>query len=120
MVDLSSRVINLSPYKPISITQKTLHHTLVDEATIIIEYGDDYFVIQDDIEKIKDVSQMPNYIKEDWIKYNRKELTNQILDWHIYHYTELFESNYPPDKEVEDTLSLLKSIKRHQIIKKII
>lgn len=120
MADLSSRVINFSPYKSISITRRTLHHTLVDEATIIIEYDDDHFVIQDDIEKVKDVSQMPNYIKEDWIKYNRKELTNQILDWHIYHYTELFESQYPPDKEVEDTLIMLKSIKRNQIIKKIL
>ncbi len=118
--DLNSRVINLSPYKGISITEKILHHTLIEEVTIIIEYNDDYFVIQDDIEKVKDVSQMPNYIKEDWIKYNRKELTNQILDWHILHYTEIVESKYPPDKESEEILSLLKSIKRHQIIKKII
>ena len=114
-----SRKINLSPYKEISITNKTNHHTLVNESTIIIEDGDDYFVIQDDIEKIHDVSQMPNYIKEDWIKYNRKELTNKILDWHILDHIRLSEQQYP-NEDILEVVSKLRSIKRHQIIKKII
>ena len=117
---MNQRMINLSPYKEISITHRVLHHNLVNEATIIIEDGDEYYVIQDDREKIEDVSQMPNYIKEDWIKYNKKELTNQILDWHILKYTDDYEAQWPRDKEVEEVLNLLKSIKRHQIIKKII
>lgn len=114
-----NRVINLSPYKEISITYRTLHHTLINEATIIIEDNDDYFVIQDDREKIEDVSQMPNYIKEDWIKYNRKELTDQILDWHILDYINKSNSQYPND-DILDIINKLRSIKRHQIIKKII
>jgi hypothetical protein len=114
-----NRHINLSPYKEISITHKTQNHTLIEEATIIVENGDDYYVIQDDIEKVLDVSQMPHYIKEDWIKYNRKELTNQILDWHIIDYTKKLESQYPND-DLLDVINKLKSIKRHLIIKKII
>jgi hypothetical protein len=62
---------------------------------------------------------MPHYIKEDWIKYNRKELTNQILDWHIIDYTKKLESQYPND-DLLDVINKLKSIKRHLIIKKII
>ena len=114
-----NRMINLSPYKEISITYRTLHHTLINEATIIIEDGDDYYIIQDDREKIEDISQMPNYIKEDWIKYNRKELTSQILDWHITDYIDKSESQYP-NKELSEVISKLKSIKRHLIIKKIL
>ena len=117
---MNERMINLSPYKEISITYRTLQHTLVHEATIIIEDGDDYYMIQDDREKIEDVSQMPYYIKEDWIKYNRKELTTQVLDWHILKYTDDHEAQWPRDREVEEILNLLKSIKRHQMIKKIL
>lgn len=117
--DLGSRTINLSPYKEISITSRVLHHTLINEVTIIIEDGEDYYVIQDDIEKVHDVSQMPNYIKEDWIKYNRKELTNQILDFHIVYFIKMSEEQYP-NEEILEVVNKLKSIKRHQIIKKII
>jgi hypothetical protein len=116
---MNSRSINLSPYKEISITYRYLHHTLISEATIIIEDGDDYYVIQDDREKIEDVSQMPDYIKQDWIKYNRKELTTQILDWHILDYINKSESQYP-NEDLLTIISQLKSIKRNQIIKKII
>ncbi len=119
-MDLNSRVINLLPYKSISITEKFIHHTLIQEVTIIIEDSDEYYFIQDDVEKVKDVSQMPNYIKEDWIKYNRKPLTKEVLDLHIQHYKEISDSQYPPDKETDEILSLLKSIKRHQIIGKIV
>lgn len=116
---MNKRFINLSPYKEISVTYRTIHHNLSCEATIIIEDRDDYYVIQDDREKIEDVSQMPNYIKEDWIKYNRKELTTQILDWHILDYIEKSNQQYP-NEELLEVVSKLKSIKRHQIIKKII
>lgn len=119
MADLNSRKICLSPYKEVSITTRTIHHSLVDEATIIVENGDDYFVIQDDIEKIKDVSQMPNYIKEDWINYNKIELTDKILDWHILDYIHKSEQQYP-NEDLLEVVNKLRSIKRHQIIKKII
>ena len=67
-----------------------------------------------------DVSSMPHYIKEDWINYNKKELTQSVLDKHIKVYTDKYESQYPPNETVEKVLSTLKSIKRHLIIKKII
>ena len=119
MADWSSRRVNLSPYKEISMVTKYHNHTLINEACIIIEDGDDYFVIQDDIEKVHDVSQMPNYIKEDWIKYNRKELTNQILDSHIQYYIGISEQQYP-NEDILEIVNELKSIKRNQTIRKIL
>jgi hypothetical protein len=124
---MNQRSINLSPWKEISISTETKHHTLIDIATIIIYNEDDYYVVEDDIEKVMDVSSMPRYIKEDWINYNKKELNQKVLDKHIKVYTDKSEMNrfwwaiqYPPDKEIEEIISTLKSIKRHLLIKKII
>ena len=102
------RRIHLYPYKEISMTRKTIHHTLVDEVTIIVEKDDDYYFIQDDIEKVMDISSMPHYIKEDWINYNKKELTQSVIDKHIKVYTDKYESQYPPSGATEKTLSILK------------
>lgn len=115
-----NRVINLSPWDKISISTEIQHHTLIDMATIIISNDEDYYVIEDDVEKIMDVSSMPHYIKEDWINYNKKELTHSVLDKHIKVYTDKSELQWPPDEKIEKTISTLKSIKRHLIIKKII
>ena len=117
---MNQRSINLSPWKEISISTEIQHHTLIDIATIIISNDDDYFVIEDDIEKIMDVSSMPHYIKEDWINYNKKELTHPVLDKHIKVYTDKSDLQWPPDEEIEKVISTLTSIKRHLIIKKII
>ena len=117
---MNQRSINLSPWKEISISTEVQHHTLIDIATIIISDDEDYYIIEDDIEKVMDVSQMPHYIKEDWINYNKKELTQSVIDKHIKVYTDKYESRYPPSEATEKTLSTLKSIKRHLIIKKII
>ena len=117
---MNQRSINLSPWKEISISTETQHHTLIEMSTIIIGNDDDYYVVEDDIEKIMDVSSMPPYIKEDWINYNKKELNQKVLDKHIKIYTDKFDIKYPPDEEIEKVISTLKSIKRHLLIKKII
>jgi hypothetical protein len=117
---MNQRSINLSPWKEMSISTEIQHHTLIDMATIIIENGEDYYIIEDDIEKVMDVSSMPHYIKEDWINYNKKELNQKVIDKHISVYTDKSEMQYPPDEEIEEIISTLKSIKRHLLIKKII
>ena len=68
---MNQRSINLSPWKEISISTEIQHHTLIDIATIIIGDDEDYYIIEDDIEKVMDVSSMPHYIKEDWINLDR-------------------------------------------------
>jgi hypothetical protein len=114
------RRINLSPWKEISISTETQHHSLIEMSTIIIGDDEDYYIIEEDIEKIMDVSSMPHYIKEDWINYNKKELNQKVLDKHIKIYTDKSDMKYPPDEEIEKVISTLKSIKRHLVIKKII
>jgi hypothetical protein len=117
---MNQRSINLSPWKEISISTEIQHHTLIDVATIIIEKDEDYYIIQDDIEKVMDVSSMPHYIKEDWINYNKKELTQKTVDKHIREYFDKSEMLYTKDEEIEETLSILRAIKRQLIIKNLI
>jgi hypothetical protein len=109
---MNNRSINLSPWKEISISTELQHHTLINIATIIIGDDEDYYIIEEDIEKIMDVSSMPSYIKEDWIIYNKKELNQQVLNKHISIYSIKSELHYPPDEEIERVISKLKSIKR--------
>lgn len=123
------RGIVLSPWKLVSITINYEHHTLIEKASIIINNGDDYFYLHDDIEKIKDVSLMPYYIKEDWVKYNKKELDMITMNIHIKQYEDRLKSiiesktlpfNLDSEKDLEETIQLLKSLRRELIIKGII
>jgi hypothetical protein len=123
------RNINLFPWENVSITTNYEHHTLIEKASIIINNGDDYFYLHDDIEKIKDVSLMPPYIKEDWIKYNKKELDMITMNIHIKQYEDRLKSiiesktlpfNLDNEKDLEETIQLLKSLRRELIIKGII
>lgn len=123
------RGIVLSPWKLVSITTNYEHHTLIEKASIIINNGDDYFYLHDDIEKIKDVSIMPYYIKEDWVKYNKKELDMITMNIHIKQYEDRLKStiesktlpfNLDNEKDLEETIQLLKSLRRELIIKGII
>ncbi len=117
---MNKRTLDITPYKGISITRKTLHHSLVEEVTIISQFDGNYWVFRDDIEKILDVCGMPPYIKEDWYKYNRKELTDDILKQHIKEYEEKVNWQWPPNEEVQESLETLKSIKRDMVLKKLI
>jgi len=128
-VEKMDRGIVLSPWKLVSITTNYEHHTLIEKASIIINNGDDYFYLHDDIEKIKDVSSMPYYIKGDWVKYNKKELDMITLNIHIKQYEDRLKSiiesktlpfNLDNEKDLEETIQLLKSLRRELIIKGII
>ena len=124
---MDNRKINLFPWEKISITSEIEHHTLIDVATIIIFKDDEYYFIQDDIEKVRDVSIMPQYIKEDWINYNRKELNMFVINKHIKEYESKLKKSVEfnsvktdKERELEEKLNLLKSLRRDLIIKGII
>lgn len=124
---MDNRKINLSPWKEVSLISEFEHHTLIEMATLIIEKDNEFFFIYEDIEKIRDVSIMPSYIKEDWIKYNRKELNVFILNKSIKeHETKLKSlSELNPIKteeewDLEETIQLLRKLRRDIIIKGII
>jgi hypothetical protein len=123
-----NRDINLKPWNEVCLITKYEHHTLINNATVLIENSGDYFYIHDDIEKVKDVSQMPEYIKEDWINYNKKPLNIPVLNQMIKSYENQLNSGLerpfslsePSDDELENLVSLLKSLRRDLIINKVI
>lgn len=108
--------INLSHWNIISYTDFYELNPFEKVSTIIIENGGDYFFLKDEYEKIIDVSKMPDYIKKDWINYNKKNLNLSILNKEI----KKFEDDYLKDDRFEETIKLLKSIRRDQIINGII
>ena len=117
------REINLSPWKSIYLFTKYDFHTLINYATIIIQNpSDDYFYFYHDIEKIIDVSLMPNYIKEDWLNYNKKELNILVLNACIKDCQEKLEvvTNQEKERSYKKTLETFKSIRREIILKGII
>ena len=107
------REINVSPWNHITTTSKINNYSLDNYFTILIEKDGDYFFIVEEEQKLFDVSQMPIYIKEDWIKYNKKSLSLSLLNEQINKLTNTFD-------QFEKELSLLKSLKRDLIIKNII
>jgi hypothetical protein len=123
-----NRDINLKPWNEVCLITKYEHHTLINNATVLIENSGDYFYIHDDIEKVKDVSQMPEYIKEDWINYNKKPLNIPVLNQMIKSYENQlisglerpFSLTEPSDDELEDLINVLKSLRRDLIINKVI
>jgi hypothetical protein len=107
------REINVSPWKHITTTSKINNYSLDNYFTILIEKDGEYFFLVEEEQKVFDISQMPNYIKEDWIKYNKKSLSLSLLNEQINKLTNEFE-------QFEDELSLLKSLRRELIINGII
>lgn len=103
------REINVSPWKHLTTTQHTDHHTLDSIFTILIEKDGEYHFIVEEQEKVFDISQMPNYIKVDWINYNKKSLSLSLMNKQI--------KKLSNDRDqFEDELTLLKSLRRDSII----
>jgi hypothetical protein len=107
------REINVSPWKHITTSSKINNHSLDNYFTILIEKDGEYSFIVEEEQKVFDISQMPDYIKEDWIKYNKKSVSLLLLNEQIKKYTNDYD-------QFEEELSLLKSLRRELIIKKII
>lgn len=90
------------------------HHTMRYLLTIFIEKDKEYFYLIDDRDKIGDIIKMPSYIKEDWVRYNKKELDFNIIDKYIKDLKKV---------EMSETSSLLNdliNIKREIQLNKII
>jgi hypothetical protein len=107
------REINVKPWNHITTTSKINNYSLDNYFTILIEKDGEYSFLIEEEQKIFDISQMPNYIKEDWIKYNKKSVSLAVLNEQIKKLTNEFD-------QFEEELSLLKSLRRDLIIKGII
>jgi hypothetical protein len=117
-----TRTINFESINTISIVSEYNHQTIYEESSLIFEKDGNYFFIFDENEKLQDVSQMPDYIKSDWINYNKTELSIKEINRHIKYYNSILEnekwvfSSYKECKEYEDLLSKLINIRRDLII----
>lgn len=106
------REINVSPWTHLTITSKINNYSLDNYFTILIERDGEYSFLVEEEQKIFDISQMPNYIKEDWIKYNKKSLSLSLINEQIKKLTNF--------DQFEEELTLLKSLRRDLIIQGII
>jgi len=106
------REINVTPWNHITTTSKINNYSLDNCLTILIEKDGEYFFIVEEEQKVLDISQMPGYIKEDWIKYNKKELSLSLLNAQIKKFNE-----YHDVDQLEEELILLKSLRRDLILK---
>ncbi len=117
-----TKTINFESINTISIVSEYNHQTIYEESSLIFEKDGNYFFIFDENEKLQDVSQMPDYIKSDWINYNKTELSIKEINRHIKYYNSILEnekwvfSSYKECKEYEDLLSKLINIRRDLII----
>lgn len=107
------REINVSPWNHLTTTSKISNYSLDNYFTILIERDGEYSFLVEEEQKIFDISQMPKYIKEDWIKYNKKSLSLSLINEQIKKLTNDFD-------QFEEELTLLKSLRRDLIIQGII
>lgn len=116
-----SRDINLSPFNLISQLSRFDHHTITEISNCLVELDGIYFIINDETEKLSDISRMPLYIKEDWLNYNKKPIDISTVNKHI----EFVEKwiKYPlssidtlHSEYWEELLKTLKSLRRELII----
>ena len=107
------REINVSPWNHLTTTSKINNYSLDNYFTILIERDGEYSFLVEEEQKIFDISQMPKYIKEDWIKYNKKTLSLSLINEQIKKLTNDFD-------QFEEDLTLLKSLRRDLIIQGII
>lgn len=107
------REIDVRPWNHLTTTSKINNHSLDNYFTLLIEKDGEYYFLVEEEQKIFDISQMPNYIKQDWIKYNKKSLSLSLLNEQIKKLTNDLD-------QFEEELTLLKSLRRDLIIKGIV
>ena len=67
----------------ISIIEDFKNYTFDRKYDMIFSMDDEYYELIEIRDKIQDVNKMPDYIKNDWYKYNSIPLTEKTLDKHI-------------------------------------
>jgi hypothetical protein len=107
-------VLNIGDFNIISTLNIKDYNYLLGKLSVILEKENLYFFVEDEKEKIEDILKMPVYIKNDWIIYNKKDLTLSIINQHIKYYNSIL------DESDNDILMNLMTIRRDFILDKII
>ena len=80
---------------------------------MIFEYDGKFFFVADEVEKITDIMSMPDYIRIDWVNYNKYDLKASHIDYISNLVTKLpilVDGKVNEDREI--ILQTLKSIRR--------
>ena len=84
---------------------------------LIIESNNTYYFIEDELEKVIDVTQMPSYIQLDWFKYNKKDLTLSMVNKHIKYLKESIEDLYTKNMSIQKNIEIEQQIQ--QVLEKV-
>ena len=97
---------------------------------IVYKKDDNVVILIDDSEKINDVSKMPHYIQEDYLKYNSREIEERDinilirkLEWWCGMGNDDTGGQMPSAEKYEEyivKIQILKNIKRDIKIKKLL
>ncbi len=106
------------------------NQTLKRLSHIIFKDSDNILILIDDSEKIVDVSKMPNYIQDDYVKYNSRDINYSDIDklikklewWCGFGNDETSGQMPSLDQydEYMEKIQILKNIKRDIKIKKLL
>ena len=84
---------------------------------LIIESNNTYYFIEDELEKVIDVTQMPSYIQLDWFKYNKKDLNLSMVNKHIKYLKESIEDLYTKNMSIQKNIEIEQQIQ--QVLEKV-
>lgn len=104
----------------ISIISDYENYKFDKKSELIFTIDDQLYELCEYTDKIQDVLKMPNYIKNDWFKYNGLPLTENVLDKHIefnnlelMYEQEIGGGRLKSVDIIKENLNLLKVIKRN-------
>ena len=100
----------------ISIIEDFKNYTFDRRCELIFSIDDEYYELIELRDKIQDVNKMPDYIKNDWYKYNGIPLTEKTLDKHLADAEENIKRPRSVINNIDlemDKLKELRSLKRN-------
>jgi len=115
------REVNLLPWNALVVTSDFDKSEIKNIMLILAKIEDCYYYLEEWDEKIFDISQMPNYIKQDWLNHNKKPLSLKLLNKQVKNLLDLISRETGIDVkkiiQLEEEIYLLKSLRSDLIIK---
>jgi hypothetical protein len=96
--------------------------TIETKKVLVFESSEIYLIINDLKDKIEDIIKMPDYIQNDWIKYNSKDLKLSDIDMCTNICIERINRNikYIDKDEYFEKINTLKNLKRHLVLQNLL
>ena len=95
----------------ISIIEDYENYTFDRRCELIFSIDDNFYELNEDLDKLSDVDKMPDYIKNDWYKYNSIPLTEKTLDKHLPYAEENIKRTHSVINGIDPEMNKLKELK---------